>query len=183
MRVYLWSSSWKIRAEILKQKAQSGMADSSCLDKNRRELGTHAELKGKCKQDSHFTISPCYPVSVRGFTDAICWIYLGFKNGIYTSNNTPVSPCTVALVVLERRKLKNNLSKINKNQRKWIPGWLHLKMTGVLYFHSDFWRIRVLITFFSRTLWSCSLFIHDTQDTGCLNCKSIDLFLRIDYML
>lgn len=63
MKVYLWSSSWKIRAEILKQKAQSGMADSSCLDKNRRELRTHAELKGKCKQDSHFRISPCCPVS------------------------------------------------------------------------------------------------------------------------
>lgn len=109
MKTYLWSSSWKIRAEILKQKAQSGMADSSCLDKNRRELRTHAGLKGKCKQGSHFRISPCCPVSARGFTDAICWIYLGFKNGIY-ANNSLTSPCTCALAVPVRRKMKKRLS-------------------------------------------------------------------------
>ena len=105
MKVYLWSSSWKIRAEILKQKAQSGMADSGCLDKNRRELGIHAELQGKCKQDSLFRISSCCPLSAQEITDAICWIFLGFKNGIYT-NDTLVSLYTVASVLLVRRKTK-----------------------------------------------------------------------------
>lgn len=105
MKVYLWSSSWKIRAEILKQKAQSGMADSGCLDKNRRELRIHAELQGKCKQDSPFRLSSCCPQSGREITDAICWIYLGFKNEICT-NDTPVALYPVTAVLLVRRKNK-----------------------------------------------------------------------------
>ena len=98
MKVYLWSSSWKIRAEILKQKAQSGMADSGCLVKNTRELGTRAELQGKCKQGSLFTIFSCCPLSVQDITNAICWTYLGFKNGNQT-NDTPVASVLLILVL------------------------------------------------------------------------------------
>lgn len=64
--------------QSLKQKAQSEMADSGCLDKDRRELGILAELKGKCKLVSGVRISPGCPISTLGFTDAICWILLGF---------------------------------------------------------------------------------------------------------
>ena len=99
MKVYLWSSSWKIRAEILKQKAQSGMADSGCLDKNTRELGIHAELQGKGKQGSLYRILSCCPLSVQEITNAICWTYVEFKSGIHR-NDTPVSVYIVASVLL-----------------------------------------------------------------------------------
>lgn len=109
--MYVWSSSWKIRAEILKQKAQSGMADSGCLDKNRRELEIHAELKGKCKHDSCFRLSPVLPsISQR---EGLLVPSAGFTWDL-TMESTRiklVSPYTVASVLLLRRKLKTKQAK------------------------------------------------------------------------
>lgn len=172
MKVYLWSSSWKIRAEILKQKAQSGMADSGCLDRNRRELGIHAELKGKCQQDSHFRISPCCLLSERGITDAICWIYLGFTNGIYT-NSTPVSAYPVASVLLRRRKIKTKKAKKKEKQKPAIE--MNHRSCTYLHFQAPALCFRdlqcvVVLGFFSRTLGEYSLAIYDTQASGCRVC-------------
>lgn len=92
------------------------MADSGCLDKNRRELGIHAELKGKCKQDSCFRLSPVLPsisqrerlrVPSAGFT---------WDLQMESTQIKLVSPYTVASVLLLRRKLKTKQAKQTKKK-------------------------------------------------------------------
>lgn len=157
MKVYLWSSSWKIRAEILKQKAQSGMTDSGCLDKNSRELGIHAELKGKCKQDCCFRKSRCCPLSPWEITGAICWIYSGFKNGIY-ANKTRVSLyCGFG-----------SIEKKNENKRSWTTKSLEMSSSShglyctlekLVPYHSAFRDLYVIAVLLWLLLVSFCLFV------------------------
>lgn len=41
----------------------------------------------------------------------------------------------------EKKNEKQPILKKKKKQWKWIPGWLYLKETGVLYFHFTFRNI------------------------------------------